>query len=883
MAYLPADDPGHPQVLDTATGGDAVAWVNADAPWAEISPSSLNFDEAPTGITTVRELTVTNAGGGVLALEVALPEACAAFSLPGLGGSVLVPAGESRVIEVGFTPTDLVDYQCQLDLGPAAPGIYLFGTGREPVTAWSVPAQVYFGEVVTGYQRTKSVQVVNTGETVFRITPTLPESVNGLSISSNATPVDLAPGEAHTVGLTFAPTEAFSFDTVLDLGDVLPAVRLYGTARDPRMDWSISPTALNFNVTAVGSYREARVRIVNTGDIVFDGEAAFVGVHPAFEIFQGGGPFTLYAGQEHSVWVRFTPEDLVPYESTLSLGGLFPTVPVTGTGALYSEECNISPAIIDFGPVEIGRTLYRTFEIHNPGTAPLEVDPRVASAHFSLTPNPRTIQPGTSVWYTARFHPWDAGVHEALVDPGNGACPDVRLVGTGLGNSTACAVTPDTLYFGPVNLGRSASLLVRVENTGDRRLDLSPEISSSEFTLAGGLMQLQAGQSTSFNITFTPREAGITTATLAVGSVCEPVVLIGEAITGFEPWQNLVGIYFDRDFTQSEFITEIPFQEVTGHLVLHNPSDPSGVGAWELEARVTGPGAILGWQFEGDYINVGQYNELIVGIGGSPLVPDPSGAVLLATFQLLVEEPFPTEVTLQIGPVYQASLPGLMSWVPWDDASRLIPMVPHTGIETVGWVNNNALPAQDVPAPLAQQAGGLVTLQWPRPAGEDLAFHVYRRQGPAAAVRLTDQPLRAAGAVLDYTDRTADFAPGTVLHYRYSLVEGGVETLLSPETAVTLGGVPALADRLLPNVPNPFNPSTRVRFELKETGPVRVAIFDLAGRRICDLVDADLGPGLHERVWDGRDETGRTVPSGAYYARLVTAKRVDHIKMMLLK
>ena len=43
------------------------------------------------------------------------------------------------------------------------------------------------------------------------------------------------------------------------------------------------------------------------------------------------------------------------------------------------------------------------------------------------------------------------------------------------------------------------------------------------------------------------------------------------------------------------------------------------------------------------------------------------------------------------------------------------------------------------------------------------------------------------------------------------------------------------------------------------------------------------GETLHERVWDGRDETGRTVPSGAYYARLVTAKRVDHIKMMLLK
>lgn len=883
MAYLSANDPDHPRVLETVTGSAPVAWINAEVPWAEINPSGLNFDAAPTGITTVRDLTVTNAGGGVLALEVALPDSCAAFSLPGLSGSVLIPGGQSRVIEVGFTPPDLATYQCLLDLGSAAPDIYLYGIGREPITSWSLPAQVAFGEVVTGYTRTKNVQAVNTGETVIRITPSLPESVNGLSISSGATPVDLAPGEAYTVVLTFAPTESFSFDTVLDLGDVLPDVRLYGTARDPRMDWSISPTALNFNVTAVGLFREARVRIVNTGDIVFEGEAAFVGVHPAFEIFDGGGPFTLYPGQERSVWVRFTPEDLVPYESTLSMGDLFPTVPVTGTGALYSEDCNISPAIIDFGSVEVGRTLYRTFEIHNPGTAPLEVDPRVSSPHFSVTPNPRTIQPGNSVWYTVRFHPAYAGTHEVTVDPGNGSCPDVRLVGTGLGNSTACAVTPDTLFFGPVNLGRSASLLLHVENTGDLTLNFTPEISRTEFVLAGGLMQLQRGQSTSFNVTFTPQEAGTTTATLYLGSVCAPVVLVGEAITGFQPWENLVGIYFDRDFTESEFITEIPLQEVTGHLVLHNPSDPSGVGAWELEARVTGPGTILGWQFSGDHINVGQYNELIVGIGGQPLVPDPSGAVLLATFHLLVEEPFPTEVTLQIGPVYQASLPGLMSWVSWDDANEVIPMVPHTGIETVGWINNNALPVQDVPAPLALQIAGRVTLQWPRPEGDDLAFHVYRRQGPVPAERLTEQPLRQTGAVLDYTDPAAGIAPGTVLHYRYSLVEDGLETLMSPETAVTLGGVPALANRLLPNVPNPFNPSTRVRFELKEAGPARVAIFDLAGRRVRTLVQADLAAGPHERVWDGRDESGRAVPSGAYYARLVTDSRVDHLKMMLLK
>ena len=149
---------------------------------------------------------------------------------------------------------------------------------------------------------------------------------------------------------------------------------------------------------------------------------------------------------------------------------------------------------------------------------------------------------------------------------------------------------------------------------------------------------------------------------------------------------------------------------------IHNPSEDTGVGAWELQARLTGPGAIMGWEFEGDYVNVGSYNELIVGIGGTPLVPDASGAVLLATVRILVVEPFPTEVTLQLGPIYHATIPGLMAWIPWHDAELVIPMLPSSGIETVSWINYNALPAQDIPAPQANLLDLTVTLQWPRPA-----------------------------------------------------------------------------------------------------------------------------------------------------------------------
>ncbi len=67
------------------------------------------------------------------------------------------------------------------------------------------------------------------------------------------------------------------------------------------------------------------------------------------------------------------------------------------------------------------------------------------------------------------------------------------------------------------------------------------------------------------------------------------------------------------------------------------------------------------------------------------------------------------------------------------------------------------------------------------------------------------------------------------------------------------------------NVPNPFNPRTTIRFSLPEAGPVRVAVYDLRGRLLRVLVAATLPAGSHDVTWDGRDDQGRVVASGAYF------------------
>lgn len=71
------------------------------------------------------------------------------------------------------------------------------------------------------------------------------------------------------------------------------------------------------------------------------------------------------------------------------------------------------------------------------------------------------------------------------------------------------------------------------------------------------------------------------------------------------------------------------------------------------------------------------------------------------------------------------------------------------------------------------------------------------------------------------------------------------------------------------NAPNPFNPRTTISFTLPSAGMTRLQIFDNRGRRVRALSTEFLEPGLHQRVWDGMDESGQPVASGVYFSRLV--------------
>jgi len=92
---------------------------------------------------------------------------------------------------------------------------------------------------------------------------------------------------------------------------------------------------------------------------------------------------------------------------------------------------------------------------------------------------------------------------------------------------------------------------------------------------------------------------------------------------------------------------------------------------------------------------------------------------------------------------------------------------------------------------------------------------------------------------------------------------------------------PALA--ISGNHPNPFNPSTRIAFSVDRIGDYDLSVFDVQGRALRTVASGRLDPGPHEVVWDGRDDGGRALPSGTYFARLSGAGGVAVHKLVLAK
>jgi len=194
-----------------------------------------------------------------------------------------------------------------------------------------------------------------------------------------------------------------------------------------------------------------------------------------------------------------------------------------------------------------------------------------------------------------------------------------------------------------------------------------------------------------------------------------------------------------------------------------------------------------------------------------------------------------------------------------------------------------------------------VLLSWTT-AGEinNAGFEIYRSVQKKGEYRKIDTyrvnpALKGAGnstEVHHYVYSDAHVVNGITYWYKLADVDfNGSRTFLKTVSATpsrlkrsaTVPGEYALHN----NYPNPFNPATSIRFDIpagkQKVVPVRLAVFDMLGRKVKTLVNEYLVPGVYTVEWDGRDESGRVLSGGIYLCGIHAGNFKRFRKMMLLK
>jgi hypothetical protein len=207
----------------------------------------------------------------------------------------------------------------------------------------------------------------------------------------------------------------------------------------------------------------------------------------------------------------------------------------------------------------------------------------------------------------------------------------------------------------------------------------------------------------------------------------------------------------------------------------------------------------------------------------------------------------------------------------------------YASLPASGFSIDNLAPA--APAIAAQSGSGLAKLTWNESEDTDFKYYaVYRGLAPDFVP--SETPIGTSTSP-EYAD--GEVAVGVTYYYKVSAFDfSGNESNYSNEVQILITsvgddlGIP-VDFALHQNHPNPFNPSTSIKYELPSAVHVKIAVYNTLGMLVATLIDDQQDAGYHSVVWDGKDFTGNTVASGIYLYKMEAGDRSFSKKMMFIK
>jgi hypothetical protein len=131
-------------------------------------------------------------------------------------------------------------------------------------------------------------------------------------------------------------------------------------------------------------------------------------------------------------------------------------------------------------------------------------------------------------------------------------------------------------------------------------------------------------------------------------------------------------------------------------------------------------------------------------------------------------------------------------------------------------------------------------------------------------------------------EEDAYFSGGSQVHIRMTLIGCRINGIVYGDTSMVPAKNPnteiPVRFELYQNFPNPFNNTSNLKFQIVNTGDVKLVVYDIMGREVQTLVNESLKPGTYEVTFDGSN-----LPSGVYYYRIVAGDFVKSKSMILIK
>ncbi len=215
----------------------------------------------------------------------------------------------------------------------------------------------------------------------------------------------------------------------------------------------------------------------------------------------------------------------------------------------------------------------------------------------------------------------------------------------------------------------------------------------------------------------------------------------------------------------------------------------------------------------------------------------------------------------------------------------------YTSVETGSVSSDFTLPVELAYFKVAQQ-NNRVLINWRTESEIDNAYWIVEKaevpaelaeENPSAYKSLLTysriEALEGQGtktSATDYIYQDEAVVPGKTYAYRLADVSMSGEITYHEMKVVALTAPREF--RLYKNYPNPFNPTTTIRFDLPYDAKVTIKIYNILGQEVRELVNKNFSAGFQTVVWDTKNDRNVSVASGVYIYRIVAESKVNGVK-----